>query len=117
MTEDETRVYEALMAHAEERGQADGSWVIDGNTSADQCSEILRMIEDEDPAIDSIMPPGPLSGEYAGEGMAGIWYAATAENAPDDGWTLHMADEYELVYWSAWEGEVARACRYQLADD
>lgn len=117
MTEDETRIYDALMSHAEERGQADGSWIIDGNTSADQCREILRMIDDGDPALDAIYPPTPLSGEYAGLSMAEIWLDATGEDEPGDGWPLYMADEYELAYWSAWEAEVSRACRYQLADD
>lgn len=117
MTEDETHTYDALMAHATLRGEADASWTTDGNTTDDQYREILRMIDEGDPALDAIMPSGPLSGEYAGGSMPEIWADATGEDAPEDGWPLYMADEYELAYWSAWEHELARVCRYHLADD
>jgi hypothetical protein len=47
-----------------EHGSALGSWVIDANTSKDQCLNVIRGYEDGDPATLDLCPM-PLSGEWA----------------------------------------------------
>ena len=51
-----------------EAGKDAGSWVIDGNTSAETARAILKGIEDGDPDVMDIQP-SPLSGEWAGESV------------------------------------------------
>ena len=114
MNQHETDIYNALMAHAAKRGRADGSWVIDGNTSDETIAAILRGYEDGDPAIYDQVQPSPLSGEHAGLSMPEIWHDATGEPEPDGGWPLYMADEYELAYSDAFWAEVISSARFQL---
>src|SRR5579859_7892445 len=46
------------------RGQAAGSWVLDGNSSQESARKLLQGWEDGDPEVMDIQP-SPLSGEYA----------------------------------------------------
>jgi hypothetical protein len=59
---------DAIIARAEalgaEHGSAAGSWVIDGNTTAETAQGIVRGYEDGDPMVMD-MQPAPLSGEWA----------------------------------------------------
>ncbi len=48
-----------------EHGVTAGSWLLDGNSSADAARRLLRGIEDGDPEILDQLPASPLSGEYA----------------------------------------------------
>ena len=68
MAEMSYRTWARKLAEAERlgraRGQAAGSWVIDGNTSAASALAILTGYEDGDPEIMDLQPDA-LSGEWA----------------------------------------------------
>jgi hypothetical protein len=93
-------------------GAAAGSWVVDGNTSDATCCEILRMIEDGDPAID--LPTLQL-GQWAGDPTFGEILDAAGVGGTVDG---EYEDDLFYVYSDAWyegmQNEVERACRARL---
>lgn len=65
-----------------DHGAAVGSWVIDGNTTSDTASRILKGYEDGDSQIMD-MEPSPLSGEWAD--------SPTPQTLADE---LELAEEY-----------------------
>lgn len=84
-----------------ERGHAAGSWVIDGNTSAEFARRIINGYNDGDPQVMD-MCPAPLSGEWAGDpttaDVLGQLGADTDDSAHD------LLSTYETAfsdgYWS-----------------
>jgi hypothetical protein len=87
-----------------EAGHSAGTWVIDGNTSTEQCARILRGIEDGDPEVMD-MQPSPLSGEWAGESIRELF----GKQPTDDQLT-----DYECGYSDGFWDEVARSCRASI---
>ncbi len=65
-----------------EHGTNVGSWVIDGNTSAETARAIIQGYDDGDPGICD-MEPAPLSGEWAD--------SPTPQTLADE---LELAEEY-----------------------
>lgn len=101
-----------LIAAAEtlgtEHGTAAGSWVFDGNTSAETARDALRKLRDGDPAADDYLPSGPLSGEWADELTPDtLARTLTARNLDDDT-RDEIADAYETAWHAAVAAEVER---------
>lgn len=88
-------------------GEAAGSWVIDGNTPTETAAAILRGYSDGDPEIMDMMP-SPLSGEWAGEGMAELL---------GDDYTDEDADEYENGYQLGFWAQVVASAQAVIGDD
>lgn len=129
---------EALRERADalgyEAGVAAGSWVIDGNTDAEDAASLLRMIEDGDPAAWDAFPSSPLSGEYAD----GWTEEAVCEQSglPEETWNAYTCAvgfeqklDYEAValvddvlrafedgYSRGVMDEIVRSCRALLPD-
>jgi len=91
-----------------ERGHACGSWVIDGNTSAETCRAIVQGYDDGDPVILD-MQPCPLSGEWSGESIPEL-SDQYGIDLTDDDVTTEFKEGFSDGFWS----EVIRAARYQL---
>lgn len=89
---------------ARERGTAAGSWIVDGNTTAETARAILAGYDNGDPAVMD-MAPAPLSGEWAGESIPEIFGLAVGEEWPDD----DTLTEFEVEFSDAFWGEVIRA--------
>jgi hypothetical protein len=88
-----------------ERGVAAGSWIVDGNTSAEQAAAILRGIADGDPQIMDLQP-SPLSGEWAGESIPELIYRYD-ELSDDERDTA--CDAYEQGFSDGFWAEVKRS--------
>jgi len=84
-----------------------GSWVIDGNTSAETAQAILRGIADGDPEVLE-MQPSPLSGEWAGESIGELIddYAELDDEAASE-----ACDEYERGFSEGFWFEVERSAK------
>lgn len=102
--------YDAICKQAEaegyDRGKADGSWVLDGNSDPEGARRILRGIEEGDPAILDALPCSPLSGEWAGDLLPRDvleWYDVTEDDdsaddilrAFEDGYDRGVVDQVE----------------------
>lgn len=84
-----------------EAGAAAGSWIVDGNTSAETAAAILAGYEDGDPEVLDLCP-APLSGEWAGESIPelfGYW--------PDD----EEMTAYEVAFCEAFWVTVCESAR------
>lgn len=93
-----------------ERGQAAGSWVIDGNTSEKTARHILNGIEEGDPVVLD-MAPAPLSGEWAGESIPEL----------SDLYGIDLSDEtnaedFEQGFGDGYWQEVERSARAMLPE-
>lgn len=64
MTSNADSIMERARRLGAEHGRNSGSWVIDGNTSAETARAIVAGYEDGDPRVMD-MQPSPLSGEWA----------------------------------------------------
>jgi hypothetical protein len=93
-------------------GESAGSWVVDGNTTAEQARAILRGLRDVDPVVMDLMP-SPLSGEYAGNPVSNDVLAEVDANE-DDPAAAELLDAFEVGYQRGWEAEVSRSCRALL---
>lgn len=93
-----------------ERGQASGSWVIDGDTSEETARRLLEGIEDGDPQIMDIQP-APLSGEWAGESVSELsdLYGLDLEDEEN-------ASDFEEGYSEGFWEEVERSARAILPE-
>ncbi len=88
-----------------EHGSNAGSWVIDGNTSRDSATRILKGIEDGDPEIMD-MQPSPLSGEWAGESISELSAQYGVDLSDDD-----KASDFEQGFSDGYWNEVERTAR------
>lgn len=104
-------IADALTEEAEETGReagaAAGSWVIDGNTSADTARAILAGYEEGDPEIMD-MQPSPLSGEWAGESISEL-NAQYGLRLDVDTIADAFESAYSEAYWDTVQGAAA-AC-------
>lgn len=96
-----------------ERGEAAGSWVIDGNTTDEATRRILRGIADGDPAV---MDSLPLSGEWADGLLPGDVLAWYDLGGNDDG-ADDVLTAFEEGFSRGVADEVARAACASLGDD
>lgn len=88
-----------------ETGQAAGSWVFDGNSTADEARAMLNGIEEGDPQIMDLCP-NPLSGEWAGESIPEMSAQFDIDLADDD-----TAAEFEAAFQGGYWNTVERAAR------
>ena len=100
------RAHEAGYAHGEDAG----SWVIDGNTSADTARYLLKGLEDGDPEVYDRLPDSPLSGEWAGDPtpasvLSDLGISENCDGADD------LLNEYENAFRDGVEDEVTRAAQ------
>jgi hypothetical protein len=100
-----TKAYKAGYEH----GKAAGSWVIDGNTTEEQCAAILKGYGEGDSEVMELCPC-PLSGEWAGESISEL-SARYGVNLDDDDRALMFEDGFVEGFWD----EVLRACKYQVS--
>ena len=118
MSTAEDTQYAVAITYAEDRGTEDGtaagSWVIDGNTSADTARAILRGIEDGDPEVIDTLPTADLSGQWA-DTLTGpeLVTAAAAYAGIDDAEDVFndICDAYEVAFEHAAQYEVERSAR------
>lgn len=88
------------------------SWVADGNSDVEERRQVLRMLEDGDPAVDTCLPDRPtLSGEWAddptpaslAEDVGLCYYADAGDADPDlidaicDAWEDGVAETFETA--------------------
>jgi hypothetical protein len=107
---------DGLTAEAErlgrEAGESAGSWVVDGNTSRKTVAEVVRMIEEGDPALEA---PAPLSGEWSGGIVAADVLASVGPGLDDeDPAADDVLDAFERGYSDGWYAEVERSARAVL---
>lgn len=95
-------------------GKAAGSWVIDGNTSVEQCRAILKGYEKGDPKI-MYMEPSPLSGEWANSTTPNS-IAADFKVDPESGEAADLFDAYEEAFSRGYWDEVIRSAKYQTEE-
>ena len=80
-----------------ERGEAQGSWVIDGNTTEEQARKLLADIRDGDSEVlDS--RPYPLSGESTGESIPELSDQYGIDLSDDDEAT-RFDEGHDAGYW------------------
>jgi len=83
-------------------GQNDGSWAVDGNTSAETAQAIIRGYEDGDPEVMDMMP-SPLSGEFAdGPFLPDIFEQVTGDRDYQGDDASDLLDAYEMAYSDAY---------------
>ena len=75
------------------RGEACGSWLVDGNTSEETLRAIIAGYDEGDPQILEMMP-APLSGEYAGGSISEIFGLKIGQDFPAD----EDLEEYEAGF-------------------
>jgi hypothetical protein len=85
-------------------GTATGSWVFDGNSTAETVKSVLQGFEDGDPEVMD-MCPAPLSGEWAGESMVELL---------GDDYTDDDAEAYEQGFETGFWDEVQRSGKAML---
>lgn len=90
-------------------GQAQGSWVIDGNTSAEYCAKIVKGYDDGDPEIMDLCP-SPLSGEWAGESISELSAQCDVDLSDDDN-----AQDFEDGFTEGFWDEVIKSAKYQVS--
>jgi len=118
MTDTTTTTNDEALATASSRGaeagKAAGSWVIDGNTSAETAAHILKGIEEGDPEVMD-MQPAPLSGEWAGESIEELLGDLLPDNdvqpAMHDDRYDALLDAYEEGFGEAYWAEVESSAR------
>ena len=94
-----------------EAGQRDGSWVTDGDTTAETAQAIISGYNDGDPEVMDMQPP-PLSGERAGGVFIPDVLEAVGLPREYDGDDLSdLLDTYAMAYSDAWWGEVLGSAR------
>ena len=92
-------------------GVAAGSWVVDGNTSDNECASILRM-------MDECAWDGPelRLGEWADDPTFGdILDAAGVPGTVDDDYEDDLFCVYSDAWYEGMQNEVERTCRARLA--
>ena len=92
-----------------ERGVAAGSWILDGNSSANEAARIIKGYEDGDPEIMD-MAPSPLSGEWAGESIPELSDRYDLDLDDDD-----VATDFEDGFSDGFWEEVLRSARAMVA--
>jgi hypothetical protein len=105
-----------LTAEAEalgkQAGESAASWIVDGNTSTETAREIVRMIEEGDPAFEA---PAPLSGEWSGGLVAtDVLASAGCGLTEDDEAAGDVLDAFERGYCDGWYAEAERRTRAVL---
>jgi hypothetical protein len=88
-----------------ERGEASGSWVIDGNTTETTAQRILKGINEGDPEVMD-MQPAPLSGEWAGESIPAL-SDLYGLDLFDDEVATEFEDGFTEGFWSVVESDAA----------
>jgi hypothetical protein len=111
--------WDAVLAAAASQGARTGkgaaSWVLDGNSTRETAEAILRMLEDGDPAIDSLVSePNFLSGEWAGESVPEL-LGDLIEAFPDS--QDEIMDQYEEAAREAFWHEVERKASVMVEVD
>jgi len=88
-----------------EKGQADGSWILDGNSTKETANRILDGFENGDPEIMDLQR-APLSGEFAGESISELssQYGIDLEKEENQ-------DRFENGYSDGFWNEVQRSAK------
>ena len=85
----------------EEAGKAAGSWIIDGNTTAETAQRIIDGYDANDCTVMDLQP-SPLSGEWAGESISELFGKQPTDSQLDD---------YENGYSEGFWAEVIRSAK------
>jgi hypothetical protein len=100
-------------------GRAAGTWIVDGNTGADQLRALVEQFESgEFLAVNEFS--NPLSGEWADgyslqDLASDVGYDTAGELHFDEGLD-ELATAYEAGYWEAFELEAERSVRALLPE-
>lgn len=101
-----------------QRGQDAASWFFDGNTSRETYAEILKGIQDGDPAVLDRLPSADLSGEWADSPTPQTLYDVLSMNEAE---TERFGDEvcsaFEQAYGSAVQDVLEREAMSMLEQD
>jgi hypothetical protein len=104
--------YDELLNRAEElgieHGRNAGSWIIDGNTSAETARAIIKGYDDGDSVIMDI-EPSPLSGEWGDDPtvssvLSALGFDIDAHEGKDG-----LLDQYEVGFGIGFWDEVIRS--------
>jgi hypothetical protein len=104
--------WKARLAGAEQDGRQAGynagTWLLDGNSTAEQAQALLDAME-----ACELDVPSPLSGEWAGESIPEL-----LRNLDDleDYQSEELFDAYEVAYVTAYNAEAERSARAMLSD-
>ena len=110
------RIKTSKKAHemGRDHGHNLGSWVIDGNTSVEECQRILDGYAEGDPVVME-MCPYPLSGEFAdnptGFDILHALYVQPNEHHFDE-YLTHYEDGFAEGWWET----VIKACSHQVGE-
>lgn len=97
-----------------ERGEDAGSWVVDGNSSADTLRAVIQASDDGE-FFNTIVPElsGPLSGEFA-DGWTPRDLASALDISEDREDFDDICSAFEDGYYEGFEAEAARSARAML---
>lgn len=116
MTADTTNAQDVARRIGEREGQAAGSWVIDGNTTAETIRAIAQGLDDGDPAILDALPLAPPFDVF-GYALEEIGQEIGAEIDPED---TAGTDALLSAFAEGWNdgatAEIERMIAAQLAD-
>ncbi|QGJ90088.1 hypothetical protein HWC80_gp048 [Mycobacterium phage Indlulamithi] len=97
-------------------GKAVGSWVVDGNTSKEQCDKLIEGIDTCDPEVMDLIP-SPLSGEFAdGPTVYSVLKELGLDPAVFDEQFDHLIDVYEEAFSESWCDTVYQAAHANHPD-
>lgn len=106
----------------EEHGRSAGTWVIDGNTSNETRSAIIRGYDEGDPAVMDLQP-SPLSGEWADDPTVKdvldlIMDIAGVEefSDPDEMVSSDLLNRYEESFGEGFWNEVIRSAQATIGE-
>lgn len=103
--------YKELKEVAYDRGRKAGNSVFDGNTTTEQYEDFLEAYDAC--TLDDAWYPTPLSGEWAGESIAELFYGFVDNHKePTDDELQMYEDAYSEGYWD----EVLRWAKHMTQD-
>jgi len=94
-------------------GRAAASWVFDGNTAPETYIRILRMYDDDDPALYDMVREPDLSGEYADDPTPASLAKELGMDEDDERLNDMCTAWAEEAHISFWE-DLIRTIRYQV---
>lgn len=116
-----------LIKAADTLGEQDGrdaaSWYFTGSEDRDQYQQVLKGIEDGDPAILDTLPGSPLSGEFAGDMAPNALYEQLGvtelqlRNWEQSDELDQLCTAYEEGFSTGVGDEITRQCRIMLEQD
>ena len=98
-----------------EHGDAEASWVFDGNTTTETYQAFLRLYHSCE-LPDEYCPRNVLSGEWAGESITELIGDLLESAGTDTHENDAITEEYEQGYRDGWYGRLVETVEYMTQD-